>query len=94
MRRPFAATIVVLTALIGVGACGSRSQVRTGPPQVQAGSPTTVPSTAVPSPAVHPRVLIYGDSLAVQTETAVRYLYPHQDVVFGPSTARRCATWP
>ena len=33
MRRPFAATIMaltVLTALIGVGACGSRSQVRTG----------------------------------------------------------------
>jgi hypothetical protein len=27
-------------------------------------------------------VLIYGDSLAVQTETAVRYLYPHQDIVF------------
>jgi hypothetical protein len=82
MRRPSAASIMLLTALIGIGACGNRSQVRTGPPQVQAGGPTSVPSPAVPSPAVHPRVLIYGDSLAVQTKTAVRFLYPHQDVVF------------
>ncbi len=56
--------------------------MRTSTPLVQAGSSNEGRSRQTSPAAVHPRVLIYGDSLTVQTEPAVRYLYPHQDVVF------------
>jgi hypothetical protein len=56
----------------------------TGSPQPRALSTTAPPTTPAPSPTASPQgtVLVYGDSLTVESEAAARALFPGRRFVF------------